>query len=95
MALVSLLDRLKSLNLDPYNINYWHVAGGITALFGAYSFVLVVYRLWFHPLAGFPGPKLLAATTWYEAIIDLFYQDFPKRLATIHAKYGKKIGTQS
>jgi hypothetical protein len=95
MALASLFNELKGLSLDPYNINYWHVAGGITAIFGVYSFVLVVYRLWFHPLAGFPGPKLLAATTWYEAYVDLFHHDFPERLAKIHTKYGRNSHTKS
>ncbi|EMR65631.1 putative benzoate 4-monooxygenase cytochrome protein [Eutypa lata UCREL1] len=88
MALASLFNELEGLSLDPSNLNYCHVAGGIAAIFGVYSFVLVVYRLWFHPLAGFPGPKLLAATKWYEAYVDLFHHDFPERLAKIHEKYG-------
>ncbi|KAI0866419.1 putative benzoate 4-monooxygenase cytochrome P450 [Xylaria cubensis] len=56
-----------------------------------YYVALVTYRLWFHPLAAFPGPKLIAASTWYETICDIIYHDFPERLNKLHQKYGPII----
>lgn len=44
---------------------------GLVALAILYTVSLAVYRLVFSPLAGFPGPKIAAATGWYE-----FYYDF-------------------
>lgn len=50
---------------------------------------LVFYRLYLHPLRNVPGPKVAAATSWYE-----FYQDvvldghYIKEYPRLHAKYG-------
>ncbi|KAI1440484.1 putative cytochrome P450 [Annulohypoxylon stygium] len=62
-----------------------YVGVGLTA----YFITLVLYRLVLHPLAGFPGPKLAAATAWYE-----FYHDAIRRgkytfeIQEMHKKYG-------
>ena len=58
-------------------------------LFVFYIVCLALYRLYFSPLAGFPGPKLAALTLWYE-----FYYDVVKRgnytfkLQLLHNQYG-------
>ena len=50
---------------------------------------LYVYRIYLDPLSKFPGPKLAAASLWYE-----FYYDVVKKgrytweIAKMHDKYG-------
>lgn len=54
----------------------------------------VVYNLCLHPLAGFPGPKIAAATGWYE-----FWYDVVKRgqyiyeIEQMHKDYGQLATT--
>jgi len=49
----------------------------------------VIYRLYFHPLAKFPGPRLAAITRWYD-----YYWDVTKagkytfKIAELHKQYG-------
>ena len=64
----------------------------LVALSIIYTVGLAVYRLLLSPLAGFPGPKIAAATGWYE-----FYYDFWRNgkyifeIEKMHQKYGSSI----
>ncbi|KAH8432118.1 uncharacterized protein LDX57_009764 [Aspergillus melleus] len=50
---------------------------------------LAVYRVYFSPLAKFPGPILASLTTWYMAYYDLLYDGyFFKKVQDLHRRYG-------
>ena len=52
------------------------------------QFLRMVYRLTFHPLAKFPGPKLAGATNLYAASYDLVSGTYVFKLTELHARYG-------
>jgi hypothetical protein len=55
-----------------------------------YSIGLVVYRLFLHPVAKFPGPKLAAASFWYEFYYDVVRRGrYFKEIEKMHAQYGE------
>jgi hypothetical protein len=55
----------------------------------AYFISLMVYRLVFHPLARFPGPRLAAATSWYEAYYEIIeIGQYSKKISRLHDDYG-------
>lgn len=68
----------------------WLVYSGevVLGLF-VYTAGLYVYRIYFSPLSRFPGPKLAAATLFYEGWFD-FAKDgrWPWKIREMHQDYG-------
>ncbi|KAI1458819.1 hypothetical protein F4805DRAFT_474078 [Annulohypoxylon moriforme] len=57
-----------------------------------YFFALVLYRLFLHPLAGFPGSKIAAATVLYEFYYDAIKTgQYTFKIQEMHEKYGPII----
>ncbi|KAK2595091.1 hypothetical protein QQS21_007176 [Conoideocrella luteorostrata] len=67
----------------------WHiVATSIVVYYASVAF----YRLYLHPLAKFPGPKLAAVTRLYEGYYDLYKQgQYTFKIADLHKQYGPII----
>ena len=66
----------------------------VAVLVLTYIVLKVVYRLTLHPLAKFPGPRLAAVTSLYNAYYDILQSGLIKNLPDLHKKYGNIIRTQ-
>jgi len=57
----------------------------------------IVYRIFFHPLSKFPGPRLAAATSWHRGYHYTFGkgQNIQERLEELHERYGTRDFTFS
>jgi hypothetical protein len=57
--------------------------------FVVYTVYLVIARLYWSPLAKFPGPKLAAVSNWYEFYYDVILQGrFTGHIQSLHQQYG-------
>ena len=68
------------------------------ALTAAYLWILylvglAIHRLYFSPIAKFPGPKLAALSNWYEFYYEIVLKgQFSFHIRELHEKYGMYAG---
>jgi len=57
-----------------------------------FTFIGAIRRLYFHPLAHIPGPKLAALTWWYEFYFDGVRQgNYVFKIQKLHKQYGRAL----
>lgn len=72
---------------DVRTLLYVLLAGYVT-----YGLLLALYRVTFHPLAGFPGYTICAMTEWYEFYCYIVKGgQWGNEVRRMHERYGKAI----
>ncbi|KAJ4413537.1 hypothetical protein N0V82_008475 [Gnomoniopsis sp. IMI 355080] len=84
-----MLDTTLFSQVDSYlTIQNGLLVAGMVYL--TYWACIYVYRVTWHPLAKFPGPKLAGASFWYEFYYDLWphYGRYMWKIKELHDEYG-------
>lgn len=64
----------------------------LAASLALYGIGLTVYRLYLHPLAKFPGPRLAAVTSFYEGYYEIVLKgQYSRQISKLHDQYGKTL----
>ncbi|CAG9960707.1 unnamed protein product [Clonostachys byssicola] len=73
--------------------NYgWHCPAILLLSWTGYFLLILAYRLTFHPLAKFPGPKIAAATHAYEFWFDVVrWGRYTHEIRRMHERYGECV----
>ena len=81
---------METIKQIPFVASSTFVVAGLIASAFLSWFIAAIYRLFFHPLAAFPGPKLAAITVLYEAYYDVWKGGkYIFKLNELHRRYGK------
>lgn len=76
----------------PHQISSLEVIGVFIFIYTTYGILLALYRIYLHPLSKYPGPKLAAATKWYEFYFDVVQHGrFAWEVKRMHEVYGPVI----
>jgi hypothetical protein len=68
----------------------WTLVSAAVTVTIAYSIYSVIYNVYFHPLAKFPGPPVARITIYWKAYIEcILNRSFCHALVDLHAQYGK------
>lgn len=80
-----------SFEARRFQISPWHVIAMLLATFVVYRFGLIAYRLWFHPLRQFPGPRIWAMSDLPFTYMSSISGTGIREISKAHKKYGPLI----
>lgn len=87
---------MLELLLDSSNFLFlvWKLGiAWLLLLWVSYNAAKVVYNLYFHPLAKFPGPIFAAASDWWQVYVEVVKaESLSKKLVGLHEEFGACIG---
>lgn len=67
----------------------WQSIAAIFILWIVYHLLVALYRVTYHPLTAFPGPKLAALSYKYEFYFDgILGGQYTAEISRMHEKYG-------
>lgn len=90
-TLPKLSDSIGSFKMSG-TVNVKHAVGVAFVIWVAYLVGLVIHRLYFHPLAKFPGPKYAAISRWHEYYHEVVRKgQFTFVVQDYHKKYGGSL----
>lgn len=79
---VAQLESMPPLQLLEY------AAVSLAIGFSAWIIAVIIYRIWFHPLAKYPGPLLGKITSFYDFFVA-YGERRAQNFGYMHEKYGR------
>ena len=80
---------LHKIYLPTHTIMFTTSLVSLVYSYLAFKVLQALYRLTFHPLANFPGPKLAAAFCSYKVYFEVFIGGvWSDQISLIHEQYG-------
>lgn len=82
---------------EKSNSSFWPSVYLLAGALVIHTTSLLVRRLYFSPLAKFPGPKLAALTGWYETYFEIIKRrggQFTFEIKRLHEQYGGSFQLQ-
>ena len=90
--MASIPKQVQATMQEASSSTYVKLAISSAAILLVYTLTTALYRLCYSPLAHFPGPKIAAATGWYEFYFDVIKRgQYVFEIERMHQKYGNTL----
>ena len=72
--------------------SFFEVASALVATLALYLLAKAAYRVYYHPLHSFPGPRMASISRLYEFYFDVIQGGmYMQKIEKLHQEYGGQI----